>query len=367
MQVDAAASVLKAPHTTAQEIALGNLDAEIHDAQTRPNDPHVAKLVDNLLTRGQFLGRVSDLEAADEASQKAVEKSPNDPKAHLQRAAALGALHAFDLASKEIDRAEAAKAAARDVAQARVPVLLALGKCEAAFKLLAAEADSLPLDLALRGSVEQRRGHGAEFERLFSLARERYRDASPFAVAWMDFERARGLERQGDPTHAHDYYAEAVTVLPAYAHAAVHLAATETPDRALAILAAVEPTTDDPDVLAAKADALRRKSSPDAEAASAKAKARFEELLAKHPAAFADHGAGYFLGAGKDLARALSLAKQAATSSPNDESLDHWLSAAQALKSKDEVCAAVKRAESMECVLGATLRARVDEAKSGCP
>jgi len=82
--------------------------------------------------------------------------------------------------------------------------------------------------------------------------------------------------------------------------------------------------------------------------------------------AFADHGAAYFMGMGKDLPRALTLAKQAAKNAPAEESLDMWLTAALALKLPIEACDAVKQAATIDCALGPDVKARFDAAKANC-
>lgn len=324
-------------------------------------------LVESLLTRAQFFGSVQDLETAQAIVDKAVAERPKDPKAHLAKASVAESFHDFALASTEIERAAVFGASGDEVNRSKLPIALAMGKCDKALTFGDSSNDALSLDMATHAAIEQRRGNAQESERLFALARSRYRDVSPFAIAWMDFERARALDRQGDKTSATHYYQEAVTVLPVYAHAVTHLTSSVSPARALELLAALDPSCDDPDALAAKADALRRAGREDeAKAADATARNRFEELLAKHPLAFADHGAAYFMGMGKDLPRALVLAKQAAMNAPAEESLDMWLTAATALKQSDEVCAAVKQAGTLECVLGPTVKSRFDAAKANC-
>ena len=169
-----------------------------------------------------------------------------------------------------------------------------------------------------------------------------------------------------DTIHARAYLEDALLAFPEYAHAAVHAAMIEPPDKALAILAPVEKRATDPDVWAAHADALRR-GKRDAEAAPfvAKARARIDELLAKHPEAFADHAARFFMGAGGDVKRALDLAKGAAAKAPSEETLELWLLAARASGSDAEACAAAAAAAKTSCPLRAS-RAEFDAARTKC-
>ncbi len=183
----------------------------------------------------------------------------------------------------------------------------------------------------------------------------------------MDFERARALEESGDRVRARAYLDEVARVLPSYAHAVVHLAALEPLAQALPRLQALERTSDDPEVLSATADALRRSGrTAEADAEASAARARFEEVLARMPLAFADHAASFYLGMGRDPARALELAKQNAENRPTAEAVELWLSAAQAARSAGETCAAAARAGAL--VRASTeLRQRAAVAARGCP
>ena len=219
----------------------------------------------------------------------------------------------------------------------------------------------------MRAGVEARRENAVESERLFELARVEYHDVSPFAVAWMDFERSRALELAGDRTRARPYLEEAAAVLPGYAHAAVHLASIEPPGLALTRLEALARTSDDPDVLAGEADALRRADRPDEAAAmTGLARARFEEVLLRIPLAYADHAASFYLGSGHDVARALELARANMHNRPTEEAVELWLTAAQAAASHDDVCAAAKAVE-MRAHASSALRERAAVAGRGCP
>ena len=366
----AAPLVLHAPPTTIPSIALANLDAEIGDREKRakagePDAP--AELVARYLVRAKYVGRVADLIAADTTSARLVASRDGDAKAHLTRAAALGAIHVFAAAMTELDRARALGAEADEVARERASVLLAVGKEDEAAALLPPVVDgALSADLATRAGVEARLGHADESARLFELARARYRDVSPFAVAWMDFERARALELAGDRASARAYLVEAADVMPTFAHAVAHLAALEPPDRALARLETLAKTSDDPDVIAGQADALRRSGrAAESDATAARARARFEEVLARLPLAYADHAASFYLGVGRNPGRALELAKTNAANRPTEEAVELWLTAAQAAGSSAETCAAAARVSTLRHATSA-LRDRAAAAARGC-
>jgi hypothetical protein len=360
---------LATPPTTSPAIAMANLDAEIADRErkARAGDADApAELVARYLARAKYVGRVADLVAADDVSAALVASRMDDARALQARAAALAAIHDFAAATAELDRAAALGADARDVARERASVLLAVGREDEAAHWMPADADAPVGDLWLHAGIEARLGDAAESERLFGLARARYRDVSPFAVAGVDFERSRALEIAGATTPARLYLEEASKVLPCYAHAVVHLAALEPPDRALALLDGLS-RSDDPDVPAARADALRRAGrTEEATAQATQAKARFEEVLARLPLAFADHAASFYLGAGRDPARALELARGNARNRPTDEALELWLTAAQAAAARDDVCSAAAALDARPHA-PPSLHHRAATASRGCP
>ncbi len=348
-------------------ININNLDAEIADDRKRAARGEVffrRKLPAALVERASFLGVTGDYDEADDVSAKNRALEPNEPTVLMARAQVLGALHKFDDALRELDAADAHKAEHDEVLRARATIFLATGRCAEAHTMWPA----LPYatDMAARGAMEQRLGHPELAETLFERGRIEFADVSPVRFAWMDFERARAFEREGDTAHARAYLEDALEVFPEYAHAAVHVAALVSPERAIALLETVEKRADEPDVFAAHADALRRaKRDGEAGTMTARAKARFEEVLAKHPEAYADHAARFFLGAGADLKRALELAKSAATRAPTEETLELWLLAARASANNGEACAAVDAAAKTTCPLRGS-RGSFDRARASC-
>ncbi|MBV9948531.1 MAG: hypothetical protein JOZ69_16900, partial [Myxococcales bacterium] len=319
------------PPTLSAETSLWNLSGEIADREKRAEDVDVwRELVPRYLLRAQFAGRVADLEAADAVSARLVAARAEDARAHLIRAGALSAIHEFSSALQEVDRAAERHAAAAEVVLQRASIGLAIGREDDAALALGPPTDSLsPPELVLRGAIDARLGRAAESDALFERARVTNHDVTPFAVAWIDFERSRALEIAGDRARARAYLAEAVAVLPSYAHAATHLAAQEPPDAALSRLKPLETTSDDPEVLAVEADVLRRAGrSAEARAAAAQARGRYEAVLARLPRAFADHAARFYLGPGADAGRALVLSRANAENRPTDEALELWLTAA---------------------------------------
>ena len=355
------------PKTQSSAININNLDSDIADAERRAKKGETffaQRLPDLLIDRAGYLGTSDDFDTADETSAKNATTDPNDGGVRLTRAHVLSALHRFDEALRELDVAAAHGAPGEDVARVRGSIFLATGRCAEAAPIWPQRA--YPTDLAARGALEQRLGHPELAESLFERSRLSFKDVSSFHFGWIDFERARAFEREGDTRRARAYLEDALAAFPEYAHVAVHLAVLEGGDSALAHLAPVEKRATDPDVLAAHADALRRlKRDVEANAMTDRARARFEEVLAKHPEAYADHAARFFLGAGNDVQRALTLAKGAAASAPTEETLELWLLAAGVAGAADQACAAIAAADKTSCPLRGS-RARFDAARKSC-
>ena len=182
----------------------------------------------------------------------------------------------------------------------------------------------------------------------------------------MDFQRALLLERRGDKGNAKAYFAEAHELLPGYGHPAVHLAGLDTPAEAIAVLEPLIGKTDDPQIDAAYADALRRVGrNDDANTALARAKARYEALVQKHELAFADHAAQFYLGLGQDPQRALSLARVNAKNRPTEPALDLWITAALAAGARDEACTAAAQGAALRYSTPA-FKAMLATTRSGC-
>ena len=343
------------PHTTSPKIAYNNLNIDIAGRQAAyaktPTSESLTRLVESLSARSQFAGKISDLETIDQLTVAALKDHVSDPQVHLTRASALSAIHKFALALGELSNAEHLGAPPDKVKEARASIFQATGKYDDALKIRTDHDVSLDLPAAIVSHAELagEMQNVDESEKLFADARAKYRDVSPFFVGWMDFQHASLLERRGERDEAKRVFAEAFQVLPSYTHAAVHLAALETPERALEILGPLVDTTDDPDVLAGMSDALRRTGkNDDAAAMRARAKARYDDLLKKYPEAFADHAASFYLGPQGDVKLALSLAKANEQNRKTEPAVELLMTAALANDAKDVTCFAVREGAALK-------------------
>lgn len=296
--------------TTDGTVALNNLSAQIRGHErslaARPHDRSVrASLVQLLLLRTQYAGSYSDFDRALELAGDGIARHPEDASAHIALARALAAVHRFEEALEHLADAERLGA---DVEDSRAGVLLALGRdLDEAFETRLAAANERPSTTTLAGLAAV---HAARGE--FDLADERYlealrhhRDTSPFPIASIEFQRGVMWSEMADrPDLGEARYREATNRIPGFVVANVHLAELEGRRTAIERLRVLE--TEDPEPLGLLAELVE---DSEAQKLAAAAIERYDALLARHRAAFADHGAEFFTGPGGDPARGLELAR----------------------------------------------------------
>ena len=147
--------------------------------------------------------------------------------------------------------------------------------------------------------LEAGRGQVGEAEDLFTRARSRYRGVSPFPVASLDFRRGLMWLGRRDLTAARAWFDAARRRVPAYAPALGHLAEVDAalgaPAAAIDRLHPLAASSDDPEYAATLAGVLDDMGRPrEAEHWRDIAAARYDELVARHPEAFADHAADFW-------------------------------------------------------------------------
>jgi tetratricopeptide (TPR) repeat protein len=366
----AASAAPSLPHlsATSASIALDNLDAQIRSAES-----HAwmrSALVELLLARGQYTGRIADYERAASITDAWVKEKKDDAAALLARASTESTFHRFADALADLDAAAKNGAKPEEVDPARASVFAATGRYDDAWALTP-KGDVEPMlrtmQLAAKALLAGDMQSDAEATRLMTLAREKYVDVSPFPLAWMDAQEAKMLEREGKIADARAHYRRALDLLPQYATAAAHLAALSTPSDAIAMLDPLTKTSDDPEIEVQLADALRRAGRTDESATHLKAAmARYDDLLKAHPEAFSDHAAAMWLGPGRDPSKALPLAKANVANRPTPEAYDLYLAAALAARDDGEACAAAKGATALKYA-PASLKDLAKTAMSRCP
>ena len=337
------------PHeypTTDGGIAYGNINAQIQVLEgDLAKDPRRVEtslsLADLVGFRGLYLSKVADYERALALTEAAVQLAPKKAEAYVARAAARSTFHLFSQATADLDEAERLGTLPVTTRAARASILQAKGDLDGALALRhAVTADNpnittLGAEAALLGEL----GRYDDASKLFSQALASYRNVFPFPVAWTLFQEGLMWEKAGLTPRAKAFYKVAQERLPIYAHAVSHFALLEPPARAIELLTPVVAASDDPEFELALSQRLRDKGDvAEADRRLAHVRARYDELVDKHPEAFADHAGWFWLDEGKDPAKALVLAKKNLAVRTNGKAYELAVLAAIAAGSRDEAC-----------------------------
>jgi hypothetical protein len=306
--------------TTSGALAISNLEAQIAGQEAAAREGRLSlaariNWIDAIAERGHILGRIADVERANGLAEALRCDEPDESETLMARARAKARFHRF--ADALADLAEAGRKGAEPEALAaeRAGVLQSIGEYDAALVplLAAVERRADFFSLGAFAVFHAARGDTASAERYFEETFSAYRGVSPIPLAMLLFQRGH-MWMSRDLEQAHASFEVAVRLLPAYAPAQGHLAEVEAAlgdvESALARLLPLTQSSDDPDYPAALAGILG-KTGRGAEAAPwrARAAARYEELIAHHPEAFADHVAAFWLEHGGDPDRALAFAR----------------------------------------------------------
>jgi tetratricopeptide (TPR) repeat protein len=295
------------PITTDGLLARSNLEAMIGGREgmlSRDPDSGSVRLtlVTLLQARASTYGRVEDLERAEDLGEQAVIRAPRSPEAWLARAASRSAVHRFREASADLDRAQSLRAEPDAIAAQRASIALATGQVATALTVERVRAERVPgmATLSALGVGLAESGDGPGASRAFTRALASYRDTSPFPVAFVEFQQGLLDERAGDLASAANHYRSVIERLPGHAQAAVHLAGIEIAlgrlEAADAALRTLMSEASDPEIPATRSMLARRRGDlAMAAREESAARSRYHELLQRHPDAFADHAARFFL------------------------------------------------------------------------
>ncbi len=284
--------------TTDGVIAVQNLHARIAGldgdiTQNGAMSPRSIELIDLLLLRGEFLGRIADYERASSLAEQRVAGDQAKGMAFLARARTRATNHRFGDALEDIAQAAELGVSPEDLVAEQVSILHQLGRGDEALKLARAATDRqadfsalgvLAVLLAERGDLEAA-------EAAFTACRSQYRKVSPFPLAQMDLQRGRMWLRAGEYERARAWFTSATRFVAAYAPAQAHLADIEamTGSRASAIarLRPLAGSSDDP-VHAERLAAMLRHTGDLGEALlwQSRAAEGFSELLARGAAGY---------------------------------------------------------------------------------
>jgi len=302
-------------------IALLNLRAQIdgleRDVRIGPASIESrVGLIDLITLHGLILGHIADYQRADEMAEQLVRDAATDGTAFVARARTRAVFHRFTDALDDIDRAESLGFDAESTNRDRAAIFQALGRYDEALGIRKEAADrraSFENVAALVGLYSEI-GEIDAAQRLYAESFRRYRGVSPFPLALLDFQLGLMWMNKGRLDDARTSFDTARRRVPAYAPAQGHLAEVEAElgeiESAVARLYSLAISSDDPDYAAQLArilgDAGR---APESRRWSRLAAARYDELVASHPEAFADHAAEFWLAAGANPDKALQLAR----------------------------------------------------------
>jgi tetratricopeptide (TPR) repeat protein len=288
--------------TTHSSIALANLDAQVRQQADEPDAMDLWLLRMQVLADYRMLDRVAAL----------TEVATADPHALLRRARARAAAHRFTAALADVDAAQAVGAAPRAVAALRAAVMVAVGRAAEVVAALESEVTQRPgfASYAALARANGAAGRLADADRFYARALQALDSTSPLPTATTAF--ARGLmwsEQGGQAERGASHYVQALRAVPEFVAARIHLAEIEMArgDEAAAEagLQSVVAASDEPEAWARLGELhLRQGQAARGQAEILRAGLRYEALLARHPAAFADHAAEFYLGAGADPQRA---------------------------------------------------------------
>jgi tetratricopeptide (TPR) repeat protein len=313
----------RCPLATDGEIATINLESARRRAWARfaddPRRPGIAEsVIDHEGLTAQFVGDLDALDRldavaslfglADDSARAALVHAQvasaahrfADARDHIAHAASMGGpREAIERQTLAIDQACGVELDA--VLAARRRIATASGRLE----------DLVPLGAVL-GDLER----VSEADAVYRQALSSYDDVSPFPLAWACFQLGMlwgELVAVPDPDRASRWYRRAIAYVPGYVKARVHLAEIEASrdnmGEAEALLRPAR-SSDDPEVRWRLADVLvAQHRFEEAETELDAARVRFEQVLERHPLAFADHAAEFYAGSGDDCRRALDLAR----------------------------------------------------------
>ncbi|HEU4402235.1 MAG TPA: tetratricopeptide repeat protein [Candidatus Polarisedimenticolia bacterium] len=345
--------------TTDGTIAVANLQAQIDGEERLASYGPLsvaqrAGIAELIAMRGQFTGRIADYEQAEQIAERLVREAPDDPVSFLARAQARSTFHRFPEALADLEQAERLGLNGERVESLRAAVDQATGHFAEALAVRQRTAHARPdlRSLGAEASVRADRGDIEEAERLFTQAPHHYRDVSPFPIAWLYFQQGSMWMREGRLERARTLFEAAHQRLPAYAAAQGHLAEAEAAlggySRAIDLLRPLAQDSDDPDYAAQLARILGEAGrSEDAARWRDTAAKRYDDLIARHPEAFADHAAEFWLGAGNDPGRALKLARMNLTVRRTPRAFELVLQAALAAGDTAVACDAATQAAAL--------------------
>jgi tetratricopeptide (TPR) repeat protein len=316
-------SVIALPAATDGALALINHES-ILDRCWQTIDLHpdrlgiAAQLIDEEYRRSHFLGDAGALDRLLALSETLLQRGAESSEAYVLAAQIASLVHKFDQATQYLVQAKKLGASAHSLLRQQLSIDHAIGhNWKDVFDTrlrLSVQSPNLQNLVAL-GALYAEMGLYQEAEDSYLRAIAEDREHSPFSLAWACFQLGvlfgETLE-PAQPATAQYWYEQALTYMPPYTHARVHLAElhldAERLDTALNLLLPIQ-DSEDPEVSWRLAQLYEQKG--EAHAAShylARTHHSFENVLERHELAFADHAVDFYLEEGNNPEKALQLA-----------------------------------------------------------
>jgi tetratricopeptide (TPR) repeat protein len=306
-------------------------------APTRPGTAEL--IVEQEQLTAQFVGDLAAFDRLETLVDAFARAAPESGRADLVAGQVAGAAHRFAEARVALARATEAGAAVNDTERLALALDQATGANLAEVLATRRERAAHPgrwAELVPLGSLLVDLGEFDEADLTYLRALREYPDVSPFAVGWVCFQLGAlwgECVPAPEPARAALWYHRAIDYLPCYVKARVHLAEILLDNEDLVAardLLAPVAASGDPEVSWRLADVASAAGDGE-EAASqlAIARAGFEALLTRHPLAFADHAAEFYLGSGENVKRALHLARLNLDNRPTARAFDLYAAAAE--------------------------------------
>ena len=278
----------------------------------------VAQLIDEEYRRSHFLGDASALDRLLALSETLLQHSAKSGEAYVLAAQIASLVHKFDQATQYLVQAKNLGASAHSLLRQQLSIDHAIGhNWKAVFETrqrLSVQSPTLQNLVAL-GALYAEMGLYQEAEHSYLRAITEDRDHSPFSLAWACFQLGVLFGETLEPTQpatAQYWYEQALSYMPPYTHARVHLAELHLDagrlDTALKLLLPIQ-DSEDPEVSWRLAQLYEQKGEAhEANHHLARALRSFERVLGRHELAFADHAVDFYLEEGDNPEKALQLA-----------------------------------------------------------
>ena len=277
-----------------------------------------AQLIDEEYRRSHFLGDASALDRLLTLSETLLQQGTESGEAYVLAAQIASLVHKFDQATQYLVQAKNLGAPAHSLLRQQLSIDHAIGhNWKDVFDTrlrLSVQSPNLQNLVAL-GALYAEMGLYQEAEDSYLRAIAEDREHSPFSLAWACFQLGvlfgETLE-PAQPATAQYWYEQALSYMPIYRHARVHLAELHLDagrlDTALNLLLPIQ-DSEDPEVSWRLAQLYEQKGEVhEASHYLARTHHSFENVLVRHELAFADHAVDFYLEEGDNPEKALQLA-----------------------------------------------------------